>query len=119
MTAIGAMVTSAQEGQSVGALFFIPHMIPVYLAGMIVETPHALLPTVFSLLPFTALLTIGLRSIFAVVPLWQVIACVALQTLYALGALWLASRAFRLGMLRYGQRLRWRELFNRSARSPQ
>jgi hypothetical protein len=28
-------------------------------------------------------------------------------------AIWLAGRAFRLGMLRYGQRLKWREVFAR------
>jgi ABC-type Na+ efflux pump permease subunit len=30
----------------------------------------------------------------------------------AVGAVWLAGRAFRLGMLRYGQRLRWKEIFS-------
>jgi len=30
----------------------------------------------------------------------------------AAGALWFAGRAFRLGMLRYGQRLRWKEVFS-------
>jgi hypothetical protein len=28
------------------------------------------------------------------------------------GSLWVAGRAFRLGMLRYGQRVQWRELFS-------
>jgi hypothetical protein len=37
----------------------------------------------------------------------------AILVLCALAALWLAGRAFRLGMLRYGQRLSWRELFGR------
>jgi len=110
MTAIGVAVTSSQEGQSIGALFFILHMIPFYLAWALIKTPDALLPTVLSLLPFTALLTISLRNIFAAVPTWQVAASVAVQTLCAVGAIWLAGRAFRLGMLRYGQRLRWREL---------
>jgi len=111
MTAVGATVTSAQEGQSMGTLFFILHIIPVYVAGLvIVKAPSSSLPTVLSLLPFTALMTISLRNIFTVVPLWQVAASAAVQTVCAVGALWLAGRAFRLGMLRYGQRLNWREL---------
>ena len=116
MTAIGVAVTSSQEGQSIGALFFILHMIPCYLAWALIKTPNALLPTVLSLLPFTALLTISLRNIFAAVPTWQVAASVAVQTLCAASALWLAGRAFRLGMLRYGQRLRWRELLKARSR---
>jgi ABC-2 type transport system permease protein len=111
MTAVGATVTSAQEGQSMGTLFFVLHIIPVCVAGLvIVKAPSSSLPTVLSLLPFTALMTISLRNIFTVVPLWQVAASAAVQTVCAVGALWLAGRAFRLGMLRYGQRLNWREL---------
>ena len=94
-----------------GTLFFILHIIPVYVAGLvIVKAPSSSLPTVLSLLPFTALMTISLRNIFTVVPLWQVAASAAVQTVCAVGALWLAGRAFRLGILRYGQRLNWREL---------
>jgi ABC-2 type transport system permease protein len=110
MAAIGATVTSTQEGQSTGALFFILHFIPVYIAWAFVKTPNAPPAIVLSLLPFTTLMTISMRNFFAVVPLWQIAASVAIQTLCAVGMLWLASRAFRLGMLRYGQRLRWREL---------
>jgi ABC-2 type transport system permease protein len=110
MTAIGATTTSTQESQATGSIFFILHVIPLYLAWLIVETPNAVLPTVFTFLPFTALLTLILRNIFASVPLWQVAAAVALQVLYAAAALWLAGRAFRMGMLQYGQRLNWRKL---------
>jgi len=110
MTAIGATVTSTQEGQSVAALFFVLHMVPCYVIGPMITTPSAPLPVGLSLLPFTALLTISLRNLFTAVPLWQVAVSAAIQTLCAVGALWLAGRAFRLGMLRYGQRLRWREL---------
>jgi ABC-2 type transport system permease protein len=116
MTAIGAIVTSSQEGQSIGGVFFILHMIPCYLVWALVKTPNAPLPTVLSLLPFTALLTISLRNIFAAVPAWQVAVSVAVQTMCAVGAIWLAGRAFRLGMLRYGQRLRWRELLKARSR---
>ena len=110
MTAIGATVVSAQEGQPTGALVSVLHLSPVYLSWAIVETPNAALPTVLSFLPFTSLVTVSLRNLFGVVPWWQVAASVAIQTLWAAGALWLAGRAFRLGMLRYGQRLNWREL---------
>jgi ABC-2 type transport system permease protein len=67
-------------------------------------------PSLLSFLPFTALLTVILRNIFASVPLWQIAASFALQVVYAVAALWLAGRAFRMGMLQYGQRLNWRKL---------
>ena len=110
MTAIGATTTSAQESQATGAIFFILHIVPIYLAGLIINTPNAVLPTIFTFLPFTTLLTVVLRNIFASVPLWQVAAACVLQVFYAIVALWLASRAFRIGMLQYGRRLNWRVL---------
>ncbi len=112
MTAVGAMVTSAQESQSMGAVFFILHLAPLYLAWAIVRTPNSILPVALSFLPFTALLTVTLRNIFAAVPTWQVAVSVAIQTLCAIGALWLAGRVFRVGMLRYGKRLNLREILN-------
>jgi ABC-2 type transport system permease protein len=110
MAGIGATVTSSKESQSTGSLFFILHLIPLYLSFAIVRTPNAALPTALSFLPFTALLTVTLRNIFSAVPWWQIGASAAVQTLCAGGALWLSGRAFRLGMLRYGQRLSWLEL---------
>ena len=111
MTAIGAMVPSSHEGQSIGAIFFMLHLtLPALTIVAIINSPNSLLPTVFSFLPFTGLMTISFRNLFSVVPAWQVAVSAGVQALCALGALWLAGRAFRLGMLRYGQRLRWGEL---------
>ncbi len=113
MTAIGCTVAQAQEGQQIGALFFMLFMIPLYAIMLIGETPNAAPSVVLTLLPFTSLMTMGFRSLFSVVPLWQVAASVAIQMTCAAGALWLAGRAFRLGMLRYGQRLSLREILGR------
>ena len=114
MVAVGSTVGQAQEGQQIGALFFMLFMIPLYAIMLIGETPNATPSVVLTLLPFTSLMTVGFRSLFSVVPLWQVAASVAIQTACAAGALWLAGRAFRLGMLRYGQRLRFSEIFARA-----
>jgi ABC-2 type transport system permease protein len=113
MFTVGSTLTEAQEGQAIGSLFFILHILPVYMMVMIIENPLGLQTTLLGMLPFTALLSTGLRSIFTDIPYWQIALSAIVQTVFALGALWLASRAFRLGMLRYGQRLQIRELFRR------
>jgi len=110
MAAAGATVTSAQESQAAGTPFVVLHLAPFYLAWAIVMTPNAILPTILSFLPFTALLTVTLRNIFTAVPAWQVAVGIVVQTVFAVGAIWLAGHAFRLGMLRYGQRLRLRDM---------
>ena len=89
------------------------HMIPLYLLVILIESPNGTLSVLLSVLPFTSLLTVGFRSMFAVIPFWQIGVCVAIQTLCALGALWLAASVFRLGMLRYGQRLKLGEIFRK------
>ena len=111
MTAVGSMSTTNQEGQSLSSIITMLHMIPFYVSLIYLFNPQHPLAVVLSLLPFTALATISMRYIFTIIPAWQVIVCVCFQVLYAVGAIWLASRAFRLGMLRYGQRLNWRKLF--------
>jgi ABC-2 type transport system permease protein len=115
MTAIGAMVTTVQEGQSVSAIFFILHAIPFYVSWLFLTKPHSALAVLMSVLPFTSLMTVGMRNLFTIVPAWQVAISVIIQTLSALGAIWLASRAFRIGMLRYGQQLTFRNLLRRGS----
>ncbi|MFQ5796387.1 MAG: ABC transporter permease [Candidatus Bipolaricaulia bacterium] len=113
MTTVGVTIVEAQEGQLIIGfyavlLFMIPMLLP-----RIAESPNGALSIGLTLFPLTALPAVGMRTIFMTVPVWQIAASVVIQILCALGALWLAGRAFRLGMLRYGQRLIWRELFGR------
>jgi len=118
MAAIGATVTEAQEGQQMTGIIVLPFMIPVYLIVPLMEYPHSLFSIGLTLFPITAPLTIVVRSTFTVVPAWQYAAASALVTACAAGAVWLAGRAFRLGMLRYGQRINWRELLGRAQPVP-
>ncbi|NIS82954.1 MAG: ABC transporter permease [Anaerolineales bacterium] len=109
---IGSTLTEAQEGQSVSAVFFMLYMLPLYLVVILIEKPNSPLPILFSLLPFTSLLTVGMRSMFSVIPVWQIAITMVVQVLCALGAIWLGARTFRLGMLRYGQRLKLSEILS-------
>jgi ABC-2 type transport system permease protein len=54
-----------------------------------------------------------MRLVLADVPAWQVATSLVLLALTAAGAIWLAARVMRLGMLRYGKRLGLREVFGR------
>jgi ABC-2 type transport system permease protein len=114
VVAVGATVAEAQEGQQVIGLFVLPLMLPIWLMMQIVEQPHGPLAVALSLIPPTAPLTYAIRIMFVRVPTWQVLASIGLLLLSTVAALWLAGRAFRLGMLRYGQRLRLTELLGRT-----
>ena len=112
MAAVGATVAEASEGQQIMGLFTIPIWLPYLFIGAFIQNPNSPLAIAMSLFPLTAPMTITLRLGFTTVPTWQVVASVVILILSAIGAVWLAGRAFRLGMLRYGQRIRWKEIIS-------
>lgn len=115
MTALGATVADAQESQQLGGLVSLVFMLPFYAIVALVEQPNSPIAIALTLFPFTSLTTFCLRLAFSTWPAWQLAASLVILTLSALGSMWLAARAFRLGMLRYGKRLEWREIFQRRA----
>ena len=110
MVAIGASLADAQESQQIGGLFSMAFVLPLYAVFTLVEQPTSALAIGLSLFPLTAMTSFCILAAFSTVPLWQVVAGVLITSLSAAGAVWLAGQAVRLGMLRYGQRVNWREL---------
>jgi ABC-2 type transport system permease protein len=113
MAAIGATVTESREGQQIVGLFTMPTWIPYFLIYPLMTAPNSPLAVVMSFIPFTAPLTIITRAGFTQVPFWQIALSVIILVLCAAGSLWLAGRAFRLGMLSYGKRLPILDIFRR------
>jgi ABC-2 type transport system permease protein len=118
MTALGSTVADAQESQQLGGLVSLVFGLPFYAIVALVEQPNSPLAIALTLFPFTSLTAFCLRLAFSTWPAWQLIASVIILTLSALGSLWLAAKAFRLGMLRYGKRVGWREIFQRGSTPP-
>ena len=113
MAAIGATVTEAREGQQIMSLFSLPLWLPYMLVGMLAVSPNSPLAVGLSLFPFTAPMTMLLRDGMTIIPVWQIAASSIILVISSLACVWLAGRTFRLGMLRYGKRLRFREVFTR------
>jgi ABC-2 type transport system permease protein len=113
MTMIGAMMTSTNDAQQIGPLIFLVLLLPIYLMAPLSSNPNGTVALIFSFIPATSVMTIGLRSLFIQVPTWQIAVATITGTLGAALAVWGAGAALRLAMLRYGQRLRLRELLER------
>jgi len=112
MAAIGATVSEGSEGQQIMGLFTIPIWLPYIFIALFIQNPNSPLAIVMSFFPLTAPMTVALRLGFTTIPTWQLLISVIILVLSAIGSVWLAGRAFRLGMLRYGQRLHWKEIFS-------
>lgn len=110
MTMVGATATESREAQQIAGLFSLPIAIPFWFIAAIMENPNGPLAIGFSFFPFTAPMTLPLRSMLTNLPVWQVVFSVGLLIVAAAASIWLASRAFRLGMLRYGKKLTLAEL---------
>lgn len=110
MAAAGATITEAREGQQIAGLFTMPIWIPYFMFAMFINNPNSPVAVALTLFPLTAPMTIVLRLGFTVIPTWQLVVSVILLVLSAIGSLWLAGRAFRMGMLMYGQKLPWRRV---------
>ena len=75
--------------------------------------PQSSMAVAFSLIPFTSPVTLIIRLSVAAVPAWQILLGLSFQAVFALCLVWLAGKAFKMGMLNYGRRLSLWELFRR------
>jgi len=114
MGAIGATATESREAQQIAGWFTIPIMIPFWFISAIMLKPNGALSVGMSLFPLTAPIALPLRAVFTDIPTWQIAMTLAILCALAVFSLWLSGRIFRLGMLRYGKRVRLREAFQRS-----
>jgi len=111
--ALGSVMSNGQEAQQIGGMSVLFSMLPALAIGQIINEPNGVVAVTLSMLPLVSLMTVTMRTVFIVVPLWQIILSSGLQILFALGAIWLAGRVFRMSMLRYGKRLSLREILTR------
>ena len=111
MTLVGVSVTDMREAQQVSLMFTLPMVAPYWFAGAVLQHPENILTAILSIFPLTAVVTMPLRLSIASVPLWQVLLAAALMWISAIGAMMLAARAFRVGMLQYTRRIPFKKLF--------
>jgi len=105
MICIGAIVTELQEGQQISGIINLLFTFPIFFAALVFADPNHPLLVVLSFWPTTSLMSIIMRWGFTTIPLWQIGASWLICVLSAVAVIWIASRIFRLGMLRYGQRI--------------
>lgn len=113
MATAGATTTDSREAQQLAGYFTLPVVVPYWFLQVLMESPNSPASVGMSLFPLTAPVALPMRAAFTDVPVWQLTLSIGLIFVCAAGALWLAGRTFRLGMLRYGQRLSWKEIFGR------
>lgn len=107
---VGAISNSMQEGPQYAVIFTLPAVIPFYFVGIFTATPDAPLPTILSLIPVTAPLSMIMRVSITQVPLWQILLSLTLLALLDIAMIWLAGRLFRVQTLLAGQTPKLRDI---------
>lgn len=109
--AIGAAVDSEQDSQQ----FMTPVMLPILLGYMLnfrtAEVPDSTFAIVASLFPLTSPINMVTRMLVSNVSFWEVALSIVLLILSLIGMLLLAARIYRTGILMYGKKPSFKELF--------
>jgi ABC-2 type transport system permease protein len=92
-------------------MVILPLVIPTIMIFSIVSNPNTTMAVTMSLIPFFSPIVMVVRLAATNVPLWQTLSSLALLIAAFLLAIWLSSRIYRVGILSYGKRPTFRELF--------
>jgi ABC-type Na+ efflux pump, permease component len=111
MGAVGATATEAREAQQIAGLFTLPIVVPFWFIAPIMFNPNGAIAVGLSMFPLTAPISLPLRAVFTTIPVWQIALTIGLLILLAIFAVWLAGRVFQIGMLRYGKKVSFKEVF--------
>jgi len=111
MGAVGATASDTREAQQIAGLFTLPIVVPFWFVTPLMFNPNGAISIGLSMFPLTAPIALPLRAVFTNVPFWQIAITISLLILLALFAVWFAGRAFRIGMLRYGKKVSFKEIF--------
>ena len=102
--AAGSMVSSTQDAQQVATpltLLVVPSLL--LLTPVLLE-PNGSLARVVTLIPFTSPILMPVRMSLTSVGALEVAGSIAVLVLGCLGAVWLAARIYRVGVLMYGKK---------------
>jgi ABC-2 type transport system permease protein len=109
--AIGAAVDNETDTQQFMLPVMLPLMIGVYVGfATVINDPHGNIATIFSMIPFTSPIVMLMRIPFGV-PWWQITISLLLLLLTFLFVVWLAAKIYRVGILMYGKKISYKELY--------
>ena len=109
--AAGALVSRAEDAQSVVAPISLVAVAGFFIAIQAVNNPTSTLSVVTTFIPPTAPFVVPVRFAFQAVPLWQMAVSVAIMVLTIVVMTRLAGRVYLGGLLRFGSKVGIREAF--------
>ena len=109
--ACGALVDQGTDSQSFSLPVTIPLLLTFLLLPAMINEPSGGLSTWLSIIPFTSPVAMLFRIPFGVPILQLVLSMVLLVATFPL-CTWVAAKIYRSGILLYGKKITWKDLFS-------
>ena len=108
--AIGSAVDNETDTQQFSLPIMLPIVFAIYAGVFSAENPDGPLAFWCSMIPFTSPIVMMVRLPFDV-PLWQIILSISILIVSFVGTTWMAGKIYRTGILMYGKKVSWKELW--------
>ena len=109
-----AAIGSAVDNEADTQQFMLPITIPLILAIIVminaINSPEGPIAFWFSIIPLTSPIVMMVRIPFGV-PVWEVTLSMSLLVLTFLATTWLSGKIYRTGILMYGKKVNYKELW--------
>jgi ABC-2 type transport system permease protein len=109
--AVGAAVDSETDANQFMLPLSMPLIIGLYVGMFTVqEDPSGTIPTIFSHIPFTSPIVMMMRIPYGV-PIYEQIISLSILIATFFGTVWFAAKIYRVGILMYGQKPSYKDLY--------
>ncbi|PLX19273.1 MAG: ABC transporter permease [Marinilabiliales bacterium] len=108
--AIGSAVDNETDTQQFMLPITIPLILGIFVMMNAIQTPDSPVAFWFSIIPLTSPIVMMVRIPFGV-PYWQIALSMGLLVITFLGSVWLAGKIYRTGILMYGKKVNYKEIW--------
>lgn len=108
--AVGSAVDQESDANSLTFPITLPIILTMFFIGNVIAAPNGTFAVVASMIPLFSPILMTVRVAATDVPAWQLLTSMALSIGGFFGAVWIASRIYRIGILSYGKKPTLREI---------
>jgi len=109
MAAVATAVDTEEDMNQLMMPITIPLIAAMIMLVSVIKNPEGPLAIWGSHIPFTSPIIMMVRIPFGV-PWWEILLSVGILALSTYGAIWMAAKIYRTGILMYGKKISWKEL---------
>jgi ABC-2 type transport system permease protein len=108
--AIGGAVDNETDTQQFMLPITVPLILAIVLAQVVIKDPNGSVAIWLSMIPLTSPVIMLIRIPFGV-PGWEIALSMLILVLSFIGTTWLAAKIYRIGILMYGKKVTYKELW--------